>query len=54
LSDNPNAQKWRLRRAFLKIHRKYFSLADGKQEQHKFKHHRCKNERPRENMIEHG
>jgi hypothetical protein len=29
-SDNPNAQGWRLRRAFLKIHRKVFSLAGGK------------------------
>ena len=40
--------------AFLKIHRNYFSLAGGKQEQHKFKHDRCKNERPREirlNMV---
>jgi len=30
LSDNPNAQKWRLQRAFFKIHRKDFSLAGGK------------------------
>jgi hypothetical protein len=30
LSDNPNAQKWHLQRAFLKIHRKYFLSAGGK------------------------
>jgi len=52
LSDNPNAQKWRLRRAFLKIHRKDFSLAVGKasvckKSQNNSKHHTCKNERPR-------
>jgi len=30
LNDNPNAQKWRLQGALLKIHRKDFSLAGGK------------------------
>ena len=59
LSDNPNAQKSRLRRAFLKIHRKDFWLAGGKASvckkcQNNFKHHTCKNEKTRKismNMV---
>ena len=54
--DNPNAQKWRLRRAFLKIHRKVFSLAGGKASVCKkcrsnSNHHTWRNEGQRKNSI---
>jgi len=51
-SDNPNAQKWRLRRACLKVHRKKMvGRRQGFCLQNKnnilFYHHTCKNGRPR-------
>ena len=59
-ATNFNAQKWHLQRAFLKTNRKKIvcrrqGFCLQKRCQNNFKHHTCKNERPREinmNMVQ--